>query len=220
MVLADEVRDIDGRLLLEKGKTIQSNHIKIFKIWGVTSVNIFDNDGDKEETRPDFDPEQYEKIKASTRKLFRFNDLEHPAIKEIFRQSVRFRNEYNCSNECLNSRLPDNDTAKIANQTNGIKRIFESNITLPEVPSIVFELNDVISNPFSSSNDIAQIIKKSPSLTALLLKFAPRIKYATPRNPNTGIYAFNVGDTVAYLLNEDQDIVSLWYIEMRRLKRR
>jgi hypothetical protein len=47
-------------------------------------------------------------------------------------------------------------------------------------------------------------------------KFAPGIKFATPGDRNAGIDAFSVGDTVAYLLNNDREITSLWYIELRK----
>jgi hypothetical protein len=88
MVLADEVIDLSGRLLLGKGKTIQPDHFRVFNIWGVTEVNIRGNNGDKEETKPNLDSEQYEKTKESTLQVFSHNDLNHPAIKEIFRLSV------------------------------------------------------------------------------------------------------------------------------------
>jgi HD-like signal output (HDOD) protein len=41
---------------------------------------------------------------------------------------------------------------------------------LPEVPSLVYELNEIIVDPLSSAGDIAQVVNKSPSLTATLLK--------------------------------------------------
>jgi len=48
MVLSDDVRDINSRLLLAKGQKIQSKHIRIFKIWGITEVNVTgDEDGNK-----------------------------------------------------------------------------------------------------------------------------------------------------------------------------
>lgn len=47
-------------------------------------------------------------------------------------------------------------------------------------------------------------------------KFSQGIKFATARDRNAGIYAFSVGDTVAYLLNKDREITSLWYIEFRK----
>jgi hypothetical protein len=47
-------------------------------------------------------------------------------------------------------------------------------------------------------------------------QFSPGVRFATPKNRNAGIYAFSVGDTVAYLLNKDHEITSLWYIEFRK----
>ncbi|MEJ2657650.1 MAG: hypothetical protein P8012_10715 [Desulfobacterales bacterium] len=40
MVLSEDVKDISSRLLLTKGQKIQSNHIRIFKIWGITEVSV------------------------------------------------------------------------------------------------------------------------------------------------------------------------------------
>jgi len=180
MVLADEVRDISGRLLLGKGKTIQPNHFKIFKIWGVTEVNIRGNNSGNEETKPVFDPEQYEKIKETTQQVFRYSDLEHPAIKEIFRLSVWFRNEYKFFETNSNVRLAENDPAKNIDENNCVERLNMANIILPEVPPIVFELYKVIDDPLSSADDIAQIVQKSPSMTAILLKIVNSPFYGFP----------------------------------------
>ena len=180
MVLADEVRDLSGRLLLGKGKTVQPDHFRVFKIWGVTEVNIRGNSGDKEEAKPNLDPEQIEKIKESTLQVFCHNDLEHPAIKEIFRLSVLFRNEYTFSNTNSNVQLAEDHPAKNIDEKNCKKKLAEANIKLPEVPSIVFELNEVIAHPLSSADDIAQVVQKSPSLTAILLKIVNSPLYGFP----------------------------------------
>jgi len=180
MVLADEVRDLSGKLLLTKGKTVQLDHFRIFKIWGVTEVNILGNNGGKEEAKPNLDPEQIEKIKESTMQVFSHTDLEHPAIKEIFGLSVLFRNEYKFFNPNSNVQPTENDPAENINEQNCIKKLADQTIKLPEVPSIVFELNEVIANPMSSADDIAQVVQKSPSLTAILLKFANSPFYGFP----------------------------------------
>jgi HD-like signal output (HDOD) protein len=180
MVLADEVRDLSGRLLLGKGKTVQPDHFRIFKIWGVTEVNIRGNNGGKEETKPNLDPEQIEKTKKSTLQVFNHNDLEHPAIKEIFRLSVLFRNEYKFFNTNSNVQLAEGHPAKNIDEKNCVKKLNMANIILPEVPSIVFELNEVIANPMSSADDIAQVVQKSPSLTAILLKIVNSPFYGFP----------------------------------------
>jgi hypothetical protein len=40
MVVAEEVRDVNGRLLLARGNSIQPSHMRIFKIWGITEVKV------------------------------------------------------------------------------------------------------------------------------------------------------------------------------------
>ena len=47
MVVADEVRDFHGRLLLGKGKIIRPDHFRVFKIWGVTEVNVLSKNDEK-----------------------------------------------------------------------------------------------------------------------------------------------------------------------------
>lgn len=47
-------------------------------------------------------------------------------------------------------------------------------------------------------------------------KFSGQVRFATPRDRNAGLYAFSVGDTVGYILNEAREVTSLWYIEFRK----
>jgi HD-like signal output (HDOD) protein len=180
MVLDEEVRDINGRLLLKKDKKIQSSHIRIFKIWGVTEVNIQGNNGKKNPAASPASPENLEKIKESTKSRFRYVDLEHPAIKEIFRISVEFRCKHNLSENEQMVDLAEIDTQQKRNGKSFLQKLNNKNITLPEIPSIVFELNEVIANPLSSAEDIARVVERSPSLTALLLKIVNSPFYGFP----------------------------------------
>jgi HD-like signal output (HDOD) protein len=180
MVLDEEVRDINGRLLLKRDKEIQSAHIRIFKIWGITEINIRGNNGSKDASAGSADPELIEKIKENTLDLFRHVDLEHPAIKEIFRISILFRSKYNLSEKDKTIGLAEVDLEQPTVGSNFLQKLNKENITLPEIPSIVFELNEVIANPLSSTEDIAQVIHRSPSLTALLLKIVNSPFYGFP----------------------------------------
>ena len=47
-------------------------------------------------------------------------------------------------------------------------------------------------------------------------KFSPGIQFATPNDRNAGIDDFSPGNTVAYLLNQDSEITSLWYIKFHK----
>ena len=40
MILSEDVRDINTRLLLSKGQKIVPKHIRILKIWGVSEVSV------------------------------------------------------------------------------------------------------------------------------------------------------------------------------------
>ena len=180
MILDEEVRDINGRLLLKKEKQIKSSHIRIFKIWGVTEVNIRGNNGNKDTTSGPTDPELLEKMEETAQDAFRHVDLEHPAMKEVFRISVLFRCKYNFSDhdKDIDLKAPDNGQ-KIA-EKDFLNKLDKEKLTLPEIPSIVFELNEVIANPLSSAEDIAQVVHRSPSLTALLLKIVNSPFYGFP----------------------------------------
>lgn len=180
MTLAEEVRDINGRLLLKKDKKIASTHIRIFKIWGVTEVNIRGNNGNKAPADNPVDPELLAKIEKETRHLFRHVDLEHPAVKEIFRISVLFRSKYNLSGGENDLDLSEIDTSQTTFQDGFLQKLTQEQFSLPEIPPIVFELNEVIANPLSSTEDIAQVVHRSPSLTALLLKIVNSPFYGFP----------------------------------------
>jgi len=47
-------------------------------------------------------------------------------------------------------------------------------------------------------------------------KFSRQIRFMTPGDRHAGISAFSTGDTVAYLLNEKREIISLCYIEFHK----
>lgn len=171
MVLSDDVRDISGRLLLQKGQKIQSNHVNIMKKWGITEVRIVDDAIAEQGSVPhkvqkEKDTEQ---IENDIKPLFKYTDLDHPAIKELFRLAVLFRSEHDepekkahfIPNGSVDEDYPIHDVKK---------KISQKELKLPEIPSIVFELNEILADPLSTADDLAQIVAKSPSLTAALLR--------------------------------------------------
>lgn len=183
MVLAGAVRDINGRLLLSEGKTIQPDHLRIFKMWGVSEVPIQGpGDGSAEVETNYFDPDIMHKAEAHCQKIFMHAGNEHPALEAIYQLAVR--------HHCLH---PPGKTKPIV-RVEGEKRPerigaepvdilgqFNSrDLVLPEIPSIVFELNEVIANPMSSSEHIAEVVNKSPSLTAVLLRIVNSSFYGLP----------------------------------------
>jgi HD-like signal output (HDOD) protein len=181
MVLSDDVRDIKGRLLLTRGKPIGPEHIRIFKIWGIPQVEIMGApETDEPAAAPPVDPAWLETVHKETEKLFCHTDREHPAVQEIFNQAVGYRATHRSLPPCVS--LPPEETrpGQKDQDPDFLEKFIGKDITLPEIPSIVFELNEVIANPLSSADQMAQVINKSPSLTALLLKIVNSSFYGLP----------------------------------------
>jgi len=179
-ILAEEVRDINGRLLLARGNEIGDNHIRIFKIWGVSEVTVEGPARDDDKFEPEFNPEILNQVKETVETLFRHTDLDHPVIKKIFHLSVKYRCEHNLIETDSKVDIEEHEIAPGNRKIDFIKKLKKRKIILPEIPSVVFELNEVIANPMSSADHIAQVVNRSPSLTALLLKIVNSSFYGFP----------------------------------------
>jgi hypothetical protein len=138
LVLAEDVRDINGRLLLGKGNRIGQSHIRIFKIWGITDVNVYGAIGLKDKPESLVNPELIETTEDKIKPIFAHVDLDHPEIKEIFRLSIEHRSRNHVlEKEAALALKPDsqNNNNKHLNK-NFLKRLAEKKISLPEIPSI------------------------------------------------------------------------------------
>ncbi len=172
MLLCDEVKDVKGRLLLKKGQEIESKHIKILKMWGITEVNIVGEGSAEIDPDSVIDPQRMEEITEETKHDFRHTDLEHPAIKELFRLAVLSRAKGNGTKEYPPATPTEPEGSLTELRPDVRKKIMQQDVKLPELPSIVVDLNEIIDDPLSSADDIAQIVSKSPSLATVLLKLA------------------------------------------------
>ncbi len=179
-VLCEDVVDVSARLLLSKGMPIKPEHQRIFKIWGVTEVMV---EGDQQlEDTPDMDvdPEIIKQVTAVMEHLYRCVDRSHPAMKELFWISIDYRSRRSIIEEKprVNGSEKE-DTLKL--QLGDLrKKIDLTEIKLPEIPAIIYELNEVIAAPLTSAQDIARIVNKSPSIAALLLRVVNSAFYGFP----------------------------------------
>ena len=85
MVLADDIRDHNGMLILSQGQIITEKHLRTFKSWGITEIDI---EGAVEEEDKAGPIEKNEKnipaeVKEKVDELFRYTDKQHPAIAEL-----------------------------------------------------------------------------------------------------------------------------------------
>ena len=90
MVLFSDVLNVSGRLLVPKGTVIDEAHLKVFRTWGVTEIDVESEDG-LEEVKPDNIPEEFLKqAQQELEKRLLKNDMAHPFIKEMHELAVRY----------------------------------------------------------------------------------------------------------------------------------
>ena len=87
MVLAGDVVDRSGRLLLEADTVLSARHIRMFMTWGVRLVDIAGQESmvETENTMEIVDQSDVKAAEDELKPLFRNVDMQHPAMVELFR---------------------------------------------------------------------------------------------------------------------------------------
>lgn len=176
MLVAGNVLDINRRLLIPKGDRIEKRHIRVLKIWGIQEVEII---GEEDEVPAGaLTPEDaLDEARKALIRVFENVDVNHPALMEIYRISVRHRAEQTGLPLTV-SHGPEGLSPSPERFTDQIpSKLRRENIKLPETPLMVAELNKVIDNPYASASDIAAIVNQSASLSALLLRIVNSVFY-------------------------------------------
>lgn len=87
MILAGDVHDRSGRMLLGAGVELTQKHLVIFRTWGVSEADIvgLGSDESADQLPTDVDPEDLAAAEQALASLFRHTDQKHPAIIELMR---------------------------------------------------------------------------------------------------------------------------------------
>lgn len=89
MLLAANIRDRSGRLLLGEGAELEAKHLFIFRTWGIVEADIAGMDEYVSEVVPDdITPEEFENARNVLLPLYCNADVAHPAISELLRLAV------------------------------------------------------------------------------------------------------------------------------------
>ncbi len=180
MVLSADVRDINSRLLLAKGSTIKQGHLRVFRIWGISEVAVTSGPNEDPISESTPDPKTLKEVLTRTKKLFKHVDQAHPVVRDLLDSAVKYRSRPG-GDQGKTPQLSSLNSLECENISNRIKfKITRTEIQLPEIPSFISDLNEVIASPVSSAGDIAAVVNRSPSLAALLLKVVNSAFYGFP----------------------------------------
>ncbi len=82
MVLVDHVKDRRGRLLIPEGVVLEVGHLRSFRMWGVTHVEVDSEEPADAADQPE--PWAIHAAEAELADVFRHADLEHPFIDQLY----------------------------------------------------------------------------------------------------------------------------------------
>ena len=198
MVLADDLKNSDGRFLLARGTKLEPKHLRVMKMWGVVEANVqgVSQEDAAAETVAHLDPEVIEEARETIRGRFIHTDLDTPPMDTIFRLcALRKAEEISGIRPVSSTENTDSSLRDLIKNDRRIISHFESkldsgdpvprNIKLPSLPTIYGEVNEMIHNPKSSAADIGNIISKDTSLSARLLKLVNSAFYGFPSKIET-----------------------------------
>lgn len=90
MVLASDVLDRRGRLLIPAGKALSERHVSALRMWGVERLEIRGEHDSPEDTLP-LDPQLLSQARAEVADLFRNAGDEHPFLEKLTALAVQRR---------------------------------------------------------------------------------------------------------------------------------
>jgi hypothetical protein len=82
MVIARDVVDRAGRLLVPAGTSLAEKHLRLLKTWGIDAVWV-EGSAPAPRPAPELPPEEQERLRAR----FRHADLSHPLVSELLAQA-------------------------------------------------------------------------------------------------------------------------------------
>jgi hypothetical protein len=91
MIVASDVKNMDGMLLIPAGCAITERQCNILQSWGITDVDVESSDGSEDSGDPlaKLPPETVQQITGDLKKLFWKLDESNKAAMEIFNLMLR-----------------------------------------------------------------------------------------------------------------------------------
>lgn len=195
MLLADDLKDSNGRFLLGRGTIIEEKHIRIMKMWGITAADIegVDQERAAQEELNHIEPELLKKIQTYVNALFCEKDakekIEHEVVREIKRLRILRLARRIKSGVLRVSDLeagipgaPEFGSPAPAAQEEIIPahNLVEKSIQLASFPDIYYRIVEMLNDIKSSASKLAQVVSSDPGLSATLLKLVNSAFYGLP----------------------------------------
>ncbi|GAB6058306.1 HDOD domain-containing protein [Desulfonatronum parangueonense] len=195
MVLAADVRDSNGRFLVGKGEVVDENHLRIFRIWGVTEIEVANGHELNLQNQPEEDLSEElleEARQAVVRRMGPASEDEHPALAELRRiftlrtaRWLRDNPSLSATEDGAAADVDDKGAMGAPPMRIDPRRFLDEEVELVSLPAILTQILEAINNPLSSSTCLAEVISRDQGLAARLLKMANSPYYGFPGRVDT-----------------------------------
>lgn len=189
MVLATDLYSRQGRLLLPAGSPIEGKHLRIFKIWGVESVDILGEES--QDSAPpsllEIDPQAFQQADAFLGPWFQNAGLEHEPMQEVYRFCLQ-RTAEQCAMfgvpPVCRTGLPAPGEGPVTMprhlKPTSLEQLLRHEASLPAFPDIYQRVVEVLLSPNSSARHVAAVVSSDTALAARLLRLVNSPLYGFP----------------------------------------
>ncbi len=93
MVLAKDIMNSYGRIILRSGVEFTEREIYILKTWGITEAEVEEESCKSIEkpSAPNIAPERLEQVEKEMKRIFSRSNFDHPVMNELFRLCLQRR---------------------------------------------------------------------------------------------------------------------------------
>ena len=173
LTLARDVLAPNGRLLTPEGTVLTPKHIRIFKAWGVTEVDI---SGRSANLGQACSSQALKESGEALKPYFQLANTRHPAVRELFKQAVMSRAMSKEQPGTDDRPRLDHDLGRDvpqpgppASRQEFLDQI-KSETALISLPDIYVKIMDVLESPRCSARHVAEVVSKDSGLAARLLR--------------------------------------------------
>lgn len=173
MVLAEDLFTPTGRFVLAAGSSLQGDHLKILKSWGIFEADIDGSSlGEEYCQNPELSAEIVERAESYLWRRFILNDLDQEPLVSLYRHVVR---RFALSLQQGWDPVAFSDAALPASQQDcppplSVPQLLKGDVDIVSLPTVYTHIVELLDHPNSSSHQIAKVISKDASLTVRLLR--------------------------------------------------
>ncbi len=172
MVLAEDLLTPTGRFVLAAGASLQAGHLKLLKSWGVIEANIDVLSLGKEyDQQQEMSAEFAERAESYLWRRFVLNDLDQEPIATLYRHVVhRFSLSLQQGWDPVSFTAAELPADGQDQPPLSVAQLLRGNVDIVSLPTVYTHIVELLNQPNSSSQQIAEAISKDASLTVRLLR--------------------------------------------------